>query len=951
MPSERELIAEIQKHAQALAQAVAAAEFWHGKTLESIEQERQKRLAEIETEYKGSMTTAAQAYDASLQKVKSGLAALEPHYGLAELGWDAPQWQSFAPRADAGVPGLTRTGWLTAKGKYGQIEMPALVPIIGSRNVLIKASGAGKPRAREAIQSIMLRLLATLPPGKLRFVCIDPVALGATMAGFIKELPDLLTGGQAWFDASHIEGRLADLEAHSATVKQKYLGARYATMEEYNAQAGEVAEPYRLLVVSDFPARFSDSAAQRLVSIATNGPGTGVYVLAIVDTEQKLPYNFNLSDLERTATIILCDGNRAAWQDPDFKDCSLELDRIPSTDQFERIVKSVGEAAVEASVVQVPFERVAPPATQWWQGDSRSGVRVPIGRVGAQGVQAFELDEKLLSSALIVGRTGSGKGNLFHVLIASLTQMYSPEELELYLVDFKEVDFKDYAKYELQHARVVAVQSEREFGLSVLRRLDAELHRRQELFRASGVNRLSVYRDTTNEKLPRVLLIVDEFQEFFIEEDALASQAALLLDRLVRQGRAFGINLLLASQTLAGQYTIPRATKDQIPLRIALQCADADSRLVLSDENDQARLLERPGEAIYNAANGRIEGNNLFQVVWLDDYQRMAYLSQLRERVGRSGRDSREPQIVFEGDAPSRVESNADLLRLLTAPDGTSPSAGWPAPQKAVAAWLGEPIEIKPHTAAIFRRQSGSNLLIVGQNEYAPTATAMLLTALLSFAAQHRPTDARFVLLNLTDADSGHHSLPNALAEALPHTMKIVERQGVLAAIEEVSAELDHRSAGEDETRRPALYLVIFGLHSARALRRDENLPDATYDEDGKRIPRKATPAEQLTAICREGPDMGIHTVLWCDTIPNLERVFDRPSEQMFDMRVALQMNEDASRQLLDSEAASKLGPNRALYFDEGRMSQPEKFRPYGLPAAAWIAEQGAKLKARVRKR
>lgn len=795
MPSERQLLSEIEKHAKALAGAAAAAEFWRGKTLEAIDGEHQRRLAEIEAEHSRSMAAAAQAYDQSLSQAQAGLAALEPKYGLAELGWDAPQWVKFMPLTETSIPRLTRVGWLTAQGTYGRIEMPMLMPIIGSRNLLIKASGSGKETARAAMQSVMLRLLATLPPGKLRFVCIDPVGLGSSMAGFIKELPEFLTGGQARFDSALIEQSLADLETHMATVNQKYLGVRYATMEEYNAQAGEVAEPYRLLVVADFPARFSDSAAQRLVSIATNGRGTGVYVLAMVDTEQKLPYNFNLGDLERKAEIVVCDGSRAAWQDPDFKGCSLSLDRIPSADQFERIVKSVGEAAVAASEVKVPIEKAALPPEKWWQGDARNGVRVPIGRVGAEGVHMLEFHEqKMLNSALVIGQPRSGKSTLLHGLLTNLSQTYSPDEVELYLIDFKQVEFNDYATYALPHARVVAVHSEREFCLSVLRRLSAELQRRSDLLRQKGFVSLSEYRNRTGERLPRILLIMDEFQEMFSPDDNLAQEAGLILDRLVRIAPAFGINVLLSSQTLSGNYTLSRATKDQIPIRIALAAADADSRAVLSDENDRARLLERPGEAIYNAANGRIEGNSLFQGFWLSPDRREVFLGQMADYATRRGYTPPEPPIVFNGDAPAAINANRDLDRLLAAPD-------WPAPPKSVAAWLGEPIEIKPHTAALFRRQSGSNLLIVGQNEYAETATAMLLTALLSLAAQHRPTDARFILLNLTDVDSEWHDLPNALAEAAPHTMKVVERRGVLAAIDEVSAELARRSADEEETR------------------------------------------------------------------------------------------------------------------------------------------------------
>ena len=88
---------------------------------------------------------------------------------------------------------------------------------------------------------------------------------------------------------------------------------------------------------------------------------------------------------------------------------------------------------------------------------------------------------------LISGKTGSGKSTLLHVLITNLALRYSPDEVELYLVDFKKgVEFKAYARVDLPHARVVAIESEREFGLSVLQRLDAELRTRGDMFRKRG---------------------------------------------------------------------------------------------------------------------------------------------------------------------------------------------------------------------------------------------------------------------------------------------------------------------------------------------------------------------------------------------------------------------------------------------------------------------------------
>ncbi len=98
------------------------------------------------------------------------------------------------------------------------------------------------------------------------------------------------------------------------------------------------------------------------------------------------------------------------------------------------------------------------------------------------------------------------------------------------------------------------------------------------------------------------MLIIDEFQEFFVEDDKVAQDVGLLFDRLVRQGRAFGIHVLLGSQTLGGAYSLARTTLGQMGVRIALQCSDADAHLILSEENSAARLLSRPGEAIYNDA-------------------------------------------------------------------------------------------------------------------------------------------------------------------------------------------------------------------------------------------------------------------------------------------------------------------------------------------------------------
>ena len=899
----------------------------YDQTIIPVEEKSKSEIEKIRVDYEGAIAQGRQSHQIAIQKIEDDLEDVESVLQGSAFAWDDAFWQNYAPLASSDVPSFTRLGLLTAKGDYATIKSPALLPIIGGRNVVLKAAGAAKDQALEGMQSLMLRLLGTLPPGKLRFTLVDPVGLGTNMAGFM-HLPDDLIGGKAWTEANHIEQQLADLSAQMENVIQKYLRNRYETMEEYNKEAGEVAEPYHLLVVADFPINFTEQAAQRLISIASNGPRTGVYVLVVVDTAQGLPSRFDLAELERRSTVIEYQENRFVWKDEFLERCHLDLDSLPPTTQFNRIVLAVGNASLATSKVEVPFDRVAPGQEEWWRREETGLLRAPIGRIGAQGVQYFELGRGTEQHALIAGRTGSGKSTLLHVLILSLAMTYPPDEMQLYLVDFKKgVEFKDYATYRLPHARVVAIQSKREFGLSVLQGLDKELQKRGDLFRELGVTSLDEYRQKrATEKMPRILLLVDEFQEFFTEADGIRTDASLILDRLVRQGRAFGIHVLLASQSLAGAYGLSKSTMDQMAVRISLQCHEGDSRIILGEENLAARLLDRPGEAIYNAANGRVEGNNLFQIVWLPDEKREDYLRQIQEHAKQIGWTATDPQIVFEGNTPSDVESNVQLAALLNAPD-------WPHESRAICAWLGEPVAIKPAVAAPVRPQSGSNLLILGQNEAA--AVAMLSTAIVSIAAHQSPQIARFYIINLTHVDADWHDLMPTLRDVLPHDVKIGRRRQVSEILGELQTLVRERSAIGDKVAEEAIYLVIAGMQRARDLQSGDTS-----------LLSRAT--EQLSTVLRDGPDLGVHTLAWCDTYSNLERAIQSQDLAEFEFRVALQTSVNDSNHFIDSPAANKLDPYAALFYDEERYGMLEEFQPYNLPKTRWMEAVGKSLKKRV---
>ena len=88
-----------------------------------------------------------------------------------------------------------------------------------------------------------------------------------------------------------------------------------------------------------------------------------------------------------------------------------------------------------------------------------------------------------------------------------------------------------------------------------------------------------------------------------------------------------------------------------------------------------------------------------------------------------------------------------------------------------------------------------------------------------------------------------------------------------------------------------------------------------------------------------------MHTLIWCDTVTNLNRGLDRRALWEFAMRVVFQMSAEDSANLIDTPSASRLGPYRALLYDEegGRL---EEFRPYALPDESWLTWVGERLRA-----
>lgn len=807
-----------------------------------------------------------------------------------------------------------------------RFTLPLLLAFARQGSILIETAKLGREEAMGVLNNIILRLLATAPTTRLSFTLIDPVGLGQNFAGIthLADYGENLLQGRIWTQTGQIEKRLADLNDHMEKVIQVYLRNEYETITDYNAKAGSIAEKYHFLVVADFPVNFSELAARRLLSIAASGARCGVFTLIHWDRRQSPPQDVVAEDLRKSSVCLSCPGRDLLLAERLVEGARLVLEAPPAPADVTAFIQKVGEDSVRSNRVEVPFSQVVPEEADLWAQDTTEELRVPIGRTGATKYQYLALGQGTRQHALIAGKTGSGKSTLFHVIITNLALWCSPEQVEFYLVDFKKgVEFKCYAAKRLPHARVVAIESDREFGLSVLQRVDEELRHRGELFRRLGAQDLAGYKKAGGtEPVPRSLLIIDEFQEFFVEDDRIAQSAAVLLDRLVRQGRAFGIHVLLGSQTLGGAYTLARTTLGQMVIRIALQCNEADAFLIMDDSNPAPRLLSRPGEAIYNDRGGGLEGNSPFQTVWLPEDVREAYLDKVGELASRKGPAPRRP-IVFEGNSPADVRENEVLRQVLEA-----------GPTEAVAAgriWLGAPNSIKGPTEAVFKRQSGGHLLIVGQRDEA--ALAILSVSLIALAAQYPLGRARFIVLDSNPPGAPEKEFFARVTGAVPHEAIVAKGIDIDEALNRLTQDMKARAESGDAANAAETFLFIHGLQRLKRLRYEEDFGFSSNDAGAT-----ASPGRQLNDVICEGPALGFHVIAMCDTYNNVNRFLSRKALSEFEMRVLFQMSANDSASLIDSPKASDLGLHRALFYND-QEGYLETFRPYALPEQEWIGE------------
>ncbi len=496
---------------------------------------------------------------------------------------DAPKFNE-----EGAYPKFLSCGLLEIKGKNGanmDFCLPKVYPF-SPKSLYIEHEKDG-----QFLREMLMRLLSSAPLVQLEIVLVDALSLGGIFnlaRRLLHKDNDFIYQKRILTESKEIEEALKHLyEYLKVNLQEKLAGFR--DFAHYNEDAKDPL-PLKALFLSGIDA-LSKDALYYLEKIMRFGSKNGVLSFVNLESEKN---NKSAEDLkkhaesfkdttsfERLKYLNVEVINDQGIQSQHMKDFA---DKIKAYYEKKKVVKS------ELKALQKDEE--------FWTKSSQSKVSVPVGWDINHKEVCFEIGNEQ-NHTLICGRSGSGKSNFLHVLIQNLAFYYAPNEVQLFLLDYKEgVEFNAYvADTPLEHARLVSVASSVSYGITFLKWLCDEMQKRAELFKQFNVKDLSDYRK--HEKMPRLIVVIDEFQVLFSDNKSTKA-VERHLNTLLKKGRSYGVHLILATQTMRGTDINP-SFKAQIANRIALPMDADDSAKILDD--DVACELVRP-EGIFNNNGG-----------------------------------------------------------------------------------------------------------------------------------------------------------------------------------------------------------------------------------------------------------------------------------------------------------------------------------------------------------
>ena len=478
------------------------------------------------------------------------------------------------------------------KERFAEFYIPYTLPLTKNFRLYYANGGKKSNAVAEEIQSIVLKKLRGYPTDSVRTYFIDPVSRGINLGvlNTSKEKNEEIGIG-LYNSKDDIRNALKKLEAHIDDTVSK-LG-KFSSVKEYN-RSNKTQIEETMLVIFDFPESFSQDSLELLNTIIKNSDKCGIDI--IISSEYAAHY-LSLNDnaprfdwsiyLKEKWTYITRMGDRFMLSEDghhynNYELCTLTDAQRAFIDQYRKIYAASLKvdnsfAGVFGNNLSVEYK------------DATNGIVLPV---MIRKEKKDELCNLVIGAdgnsmhTLITGRTGSGKSTFLHTLIMSTMLHYHPDDVELWLVDYGNVEFTKYVTNRPPSIRFISTESSEEFTYSFLEYIVTFLNLRKELFRQGGdFTNIKQYRKKFGfHSMSRVLLIIDECHGMtqHIQQEP---QYKRMLENILSECRKYGLSIIFSNQTMKALTGLSDGAKDQILNRIAMKNSLEEIKMTLAVES------------------------------------------------------------------------------------------------------------------------------------------------------------------------------------------------------------------------------------------------------------------------------------------------------------------------------------------------------------------------------
>lgn len=840
----------------------------------------------------------------------------------------------------------------------GSMELPALFDLTENKGFCILYDNENdRRRANACLERLAWRLAMTVPSNLCDLVLYNGGYPGDSFNAHARINKYVFDDrkDRVFFDGN-AEAFTALLNKVYASIADRVTTIRLAgktNLQELNESLGRDARlKYTFFIITDFPRNIKASVANRLAQLVASGAKAGIYVLMSWDMNADIDdsndgNSFNYQQMLSQMELLFPQNGRYEFRnsghddvfnrfnfvmDDEQMDTSLINNCLEYIDQQVEIAKKMAKP----TILRQDFDGLEKAEYE----PAMSEISVTVGLdVHDKHQITFRFNSGDYIHGFILGQSGSGKSVLLNNIITSAILKYSPQDLMLYLMDFKGVEFNRYRG--VKHTKAVLVDnSDSQMTLEVLRELKEENKKRVKLWQKESVSNIDGYnKKYPDNRLPQVLFVADECQVMFKEstggtERIIQQEIQEILNIIATQGRSQGIHMLLATQQL-DETDISGQILKNLTECFLLMSAPSDSDRLVPDSSDLTSK-QMTGLACYYHKR---ELQSQVQTFYAPDKELASAIEAARQKASALPGNG---EHYFCGSSLFHLKENVNQIE----------NSGLDCP----VALIGQNIGINAGATTIpLRKDFMEHILFWGTNKEEQT-TGVLMNSLISLmmSYQQKGIDCNFLVIDCSPTTNSRYKpiLANLAERGL---CRLVERQSSGAVLKELVEDVKNDFAtptslaiiGSERFIEIKRNMPLTSASQSIVTAEDGEIEDLNYDMsafnfgDGNTSDidtSSMTYPQALMYLLDEGPIHDVHVLLQIDKPSNIlfGDEYDVDAAIKFRHKVILRsenkyLNPLRFSQDIDVEALSDEEEHlRAYYYPDG--DDPVLFTPFQMP-------------------